>query len=107
MKNHNWNNYKQANIKLINDQKLARGKCADCQMLVQPSNVVCFAWDHIDPSTKFRDVSRMKNYSVESILAEINKCELVCHNCHTLRTYYGRKYINTLHNIPDSQLSLF
>jgi hypothetical protein len=49
----------------------------------------------------------MKNYSVESILAEINKCELVCHNCHTLRTYYGRKYINTLHNIPDSQLSLF
>jgi hypothetical protein len=43
-------------------------------------------WDHLPGSMKIADVSGMGLYSKEEILAEIAKCELVCTNCHTIRT---------------------
>jgi len=42
------------------------------------------AFHHIDESTKFEDVCRLinKTASWEIILKEIDKCIMVCHNCH-------------------------
>lgn len=37
---------------------------------------------HIDPKTKDRVVSLMKNYSFERLKTEIKKCILLCANCH-------------------------
>jgi hypothetical protein len=43
-------------------------------------------WDHLPGSVKLADVSAMGLYSKQEILAEIAKCELVCTNCHIIRT---------------------
>ena len=44
-------------------------------------------WDHLPGEEKIAslgDLSRRHNR--ERVLAEIRKCELVCANCHSLRT---------------------
>ena len=69
-------------IKIIHNYKEAN-PCADCGRYY-PYYVMQF--DHIGKD-KFRIVSHMRNYSMERIMAEIAKCELVCANCHAVRTY--------------------
>jgi hypothetical protein len=56
--------------------------CSDCGGLF-PS--VCMDFDHVN-GTKVMSVSMMVTRSLEDLHAEINKCELVCANCHRLRT---------------------
>ncbi len=50
-------------------------------------------WDHLPGMTKRREVSNMvlTGFRRETILDEIAKCELVCANCHAVRTFdrYG------------------
>ena len=43
-------------------------------------------WDHLPGQVKVADVSAMGLYTKDEILAEIAKCELVCTNCHIIRT---------------------
>lgn len=43
-------------------------------------------WDHLPGKIKLGDVSALHGRTRQEILAEIEKCELVCANCHTLRT---------------------
>lgn len=57
--------------------------CADCG---QRFPYVCMDFDHLDPGTKVMEVSRMTNLPIEQVKAEIAKCELVCANCHRIRT---------------------
>jgi len=57
--------------------------CTDCGV-VYPA--VAMQWDHLPGSVKIADVSAMGLYSKDEILAEIAKCELVCTNCHIIRT---------------------
>lgn len=59
--------------------------CADCKK-VYPYYVMDF--DHLDRSTKEFDVARMLNCgSLEKVKAEVAKCEVVCSNCHRIRTF--------------------
>lgn len=46
-------------------------------------------FDHLDRETKFKDISRMLSghYSWVKILDEINKCRVLCANCHRRHTY--------------------
>lgn len=39
-------------------------------------------FDHILPSSKFKNVSRMWSYSNVRFWEEINKCQLLCRACH-------------------------
>ncbi len=59
--------------------------CTDCKQTFDP---VCMDYDHLPGFEKSQEVSAMVGgtYSRASILAEIAKCELVCSNCHRLRT---------------------
>jgi hypothetical protein len=59
--------------------------CTDCG--ITDSRLLEF--DHIDPQTKTKAVARLlsSGYGWERLLAEINKCEIVCANCHRIRTY--------------------
>ena len=57
--------------------------CTDCGRVFPPA---AMQWDHIPGTEKVADVSALRNQPRELILAEIAKCELVCVNCHTLRT---------------------
>jgi hypothetical protein len=48
-------------------------------------------FDHRDPDTKRYTVTRMIGRAgTETILAEVAKCDIVCANCHRLRTFDRR-----------------
>lgn len=63
---------------------LINSSCADCGI----SNPLVLEFDHKDPTTKKDNVSTMvaRGLGVSSISAEIDKCEVVCANCHRIRT---------------------
>lgn len=46
-------------------------------------------YDHLPQYTKSFGIAQFKNHTVdlEKIKAEVAKCELVCANCHAVRTY--------------------
>ena len=57
--------------------------CMDCQQFFPPE---CMDFDHRDGAEKVDCVSLLLNRSWDVVLAEINKCDLVCSNCHRIRT---------------------
>lgn len=60
--------------------------CADCGLSF-PFYVMDF--DHRDYLSKIENVSRMftRNWALEKIKKEVEKCDIVCANCHRIRTY--------------------
>ena len=58
--------------------------CMDCGVSY-PHYVM--EYDHRDSSTKLFMLSQYRYYDLELIRAEIDKCDLVCSNCHAIRTY--------------------
>ena len=58
-------------------------KCMDCST----TDIRVFEFDHVH-GKKFKHVSIMvsQGYSIEVIQKEIDKCEIVCANCHRIRT---------------------
>lgn len=59
--------------------------CMDCKVFY-PYYVMQF--DHRDPILKIDTVGRLTdNASIKRILLEIDKCDLVCANCHMERTH--------------------
>ena len=58
--------------------------CMDCGGTFP---LVCMDFDHRDPSTKLFNVAQGIRKSKEAILAEIAKCDLVCANCHRIRSW--------------------
>jgi hypothetical protein len=65
---------------------LKEGKpCADCGRTFHP---VAMQWDHRPGTTKTADLSRLRSTtSKRRVLDEIAKCDLVCANCHAVRTF--------------------
>jgi hypothetical protein len=47
-------------------------------------------WDHLPGQEKLTEVSQLVRVGRKAVLAEIAKCELVCANCHALRSYERR-----------------
>lgn len=62
-------------------------KCADCPLECTEENYVVFDWDHLPGYEKKFNLAVRGNKSRQAILDEIAKCELVCSNCHRLRTH--------------------
>ena len=60
--------------------------CADCGGVFHHA---AMQWDHLPGRSKRREVSNMvlRGFRRETILEEIAKCELVCANCHAVRTF--------------------
>jgi hypothetical protein len=57
--------------------------CMDCGGSFPPE---CMDFDHRPGTIKVGDLSRMIRHSVVNILIEVEKCDIVCANCHRLRT---------------------
>ena len=64
--------------------KLDRAQCVDCGLFVTEDTACVFDFDHLND--KHLNVSQMVTYSDMRFTQEIAKCELVCSNCHRLRT---------------------
>jgi hypothetical protein len=58
--------------------------CTDCGRVYRPQ---VMQWDHLPGTEKLGDVSTFKGRSRQEVLAEIGKCQLVCANCHAIRTF--------------------
>lgn len=71
----------ETNQTWVNDYLLEH-PCVDCG----ETDPVVLEFDHLVQSETNRDVTSMMLYSIEKILSEIAKCEVVCANCHTRRT---------------------
>ncbi|MGH2450547.1 MAG: hypothetical protein ACRDGE_04615 [Candidatus Limnocylindria bacterium] len=62
--------------------------CADCGGSFHPA---AMQFDHLPGAKKLRDVSTLVvRGCTQMALEEIAKCELVCANCHAVRTYMRR-----------------
>lgn len=62
--------------------------CMDCG-IQYPYFVM--EYDHRDPLTKVGDVNRLLRIaSMEAVYQEIEKCDLVCANCHKFRSHERR-----------------
>lgn len=65
------------------NKKLKSGPCLDCGQRYHP---VVMDWDHLED--KYLSVSELVSRGrVDLLEAEIAKCELVCANCHRMRTF--------------------
>lgn len=62
------------------------GKCVDCGYLGSKCPDA-LAFHHKDPSKKSFNISGKHCLSWEKIKQELDKCELLCHNCHSERHY--------------------
>lgn len=58
--------------------------CADCGEVYDP---ICMDFHHEDPKLKKDEVRMLlrDGYSMTVVQAEIDKCVLICSNCHRLR----------------------
>ena len=69
---------------------LKSGPCMDCGRTFPPC---AMDWDHRDPGIKRMTITQMVSAGLgfDTIMAEINKCDLVCAVCHRIRTHMTRK----------------
>lgn len=89
----------QARVRRSKNRPLQRGRlskvifeykennpCLDCGKYYIHS---VMDFDHIDPKNKLNNISILVNscYSIETIQKEIEKCDLLCANCHRMREY--------------------
>ncbi len=78
---------------VVRQIKLDIGACHDCGFTCTTDTLPCFAWDHRNPADKsFTIAQAMGRKGIEQIQNEIAKCDLVCHNCHALRTHAGKHW---------------
>ena len=61
------------------------GCCKDCGLKLEDSHYSVFDFHHTDPKSKDPNFRRIKSQKWEVIKAEIDKCELLCSNCHRIR----------------------
>lgn len=54
-------------------------------------------FDHIDPLTKINIISNMYTAKYELFIAEVHKCQLLCHDCHIEKSNNNGDYL--LHRI--------
>ena len=67
------------------NQIKATTPCADCGGIFHP---VSMAWDHLPGNDKLSEISLLvRSGRTRLALEEMKKCELVCANCHAVRSY--------------------
>lgn len=50
------------------------------------SRIATLQFDHIDPSKKKFSISRGRDKSIAVVAKEIEKCQILCANCHAVKT---------------------
>ena len=67
---------------------LKNGPCVDCGMTLPPC---AMSFDHLPGLPKNKELWQLRSSSMGEKLKEIANCELVCLNCHAMRTFYRSK----------------
>lgn len=59
-------------------------RCMDCHGFYHHA---CMTFDHREREYKKKNVSGLITTSKAAVIEELQKCDLVCHNCHDIREY--------------------
>ena len=78
---------------VVRDYKIALKHCVICMIEINETNWMMFALDHRDPTLKLFNCSDARSRPIELVLAECAKCDLMCHNCHHLKTHQNRDHL--------------
>ena len=65
------------------------GACSHCK-LREPDHLEIYDYHHTDPSTKLHGIATILLGSLERLMAEVDKCLLLCAHCH--RKEHARLY---------------
>ena len=69
------------------------GKCLDCGF---SGHYAVFEFHHRDPSVKEYAWNKLRKRPLKTILEELDKCDVLCANCHRLRHVEDRLNKKTL-----------
>lgn len=75
------NRVRDIKIKMI-DYK--GGECKKCNLQLEKSHYSVFDFHHLDPNEKDSNFKQIKSWKWDRIKEEIDKCELLCANCHRI-----------------------
>lgn len=96
----------ERNKELVRAEKLKRGQCADCGVVINERTIVFIDFDHRDPAQKAFTISREGKWAAMSdLINEMAKCDAVCRNCHALRTHDNRHF--AFRKVPTFAPTLF
>lgn len=59
----------------------------ECEMCGYDKNTAALCFHHLDPSEKEFGLNSCKTFSIERLRLEIEKCVVLCHNCHMEEHY--------------------
>jgi len=78
--------------------------CSECD----ESDPACLDFHHLDGEDKEADVNKMvpRGYSKADIRAEVEKCELICANCHWKSHHTASDYMDSIEHVADPRESL-
>jgi len=65
--------------------KYKGSECIDCNLKLSDSHYAVFEFHHLDPLLKDCDWSKLRLKSWPIITTELDKCVLLCANCHRIR----------------------
>lgn len=60
------------------------GSCVDCGGVFHQA---CYDFHHIDPTEKEGNIGELLSSSFDKIVLELDKCVLLCSNCHRIRHF--------------------
>ncbi len=78
----------------VDSYKKKKG-CFCCGYNIHPS---ALDFDHINPEEKTMNVSQMLALNKDRLLAEVKKCQVLCANCHRIKTA-DPELFNKLNNV--------
>lgn len=73
-----WTNKKRQEI-----ASLKNVPCFDCG---NKFPTVCMDFDHREGEVKLFNIARLSKSNKNNLMAEISKCDIICANCHRIRT---------------------
>lgn len=79
---------------LVRDVKLHSG-CADCGY---KAHHAALQFDHLPGTTKRGTIGQLCGKSDVAVLDEMDKCDIVCANCHAIRTFIRGQLVLRLSN---------
>jgi cytochrome c553 len=79
--------YRERSRNYINNVKTNSNGCVDCGWF-DADNLQVLHFDHNDESDKVHDISRLASTgrNIDLIQSEIDKCQILCANCHRKKT---------------------
>jgi len=76
------NRVKEVKLKMISYKG---NQCEDCELKLEKSHYSVFEFHHLEPKQKDPNFDKIKYQSWDKITNELDKCAILCANCHRIR----------------------